>query len=385
MSDLQSGELDPQQNVYRTDKIAHHPDRLHSLRRGSVTVPVTLRLSISDLCNHDCAFCSFRMEDNANNAWFGETEGERRNNNPSRKIPFARAKNLLAELARAGVRAVEFTGGGEPTAHPDHQQIFSHCLELGLEAALITNGQRLRESLDAVLTRFTWVRISVDAANAATWAGIRRVQPAFFDRVVCNAKRLIEHRDRTGSETLIGAGFVVYEQNWREIYSAVRMFKEIGFDSVRLSALFNSSEKVGHFDGFKAEAAALCTRAKDEFEDSRFHVANNFNARLDDLTMGRGGQKRCWYQELAPFIGGDQRLYRCCNTAYTPEGDLGSLREKTFGELWNEVSTNGSLHLFRPDQKCGLCMFNDRNVMIESLVADGDRTEAVPARHVNFV
>lgn len=385
MIKVRSGETDPQ-SVYRSDKIAHHRDRLDSLRRGGVTVPVTLKLSISDLCNHDCTFCSFRMEDNANSAWFAESEGGRRNSNPSRRISLPRAKDLLTELARTGVRAVEFTGGGEPTAHPDHQQIFSHCLDLGLEAALITNGQRLSERLSPILTQFTWIRVSIDAANAVTWAAIRRVKPGFFDRVVCNAKQLIAHRDQTGSNTVIGAGFVVYEQNWREIHSAVRMFKEIGFDSVRISALFNSSEKAGHFEGFAAEAAALCARAKHDFEDVGFHVIDNFHARLNDLRMDMAGQNRCWYQELAPFIGGDQRLYRCCNTAYTPEGNLGSLRDKTFDELWNEVSANGSLKLFRPQQKCGLCMFNDRNALIEGLIDDGGGgTEGGVPRHVNFV
>jgi MoaA/NifB/PqqE/SkfB family radical SAM enzyme len=327
------------------------------------------------------------MEDNANNAWFGETDGEKRNNNPPRKIPLGRAKDLLTELAHTGVRAVEFTGGGEPTVHPDHQQIFDHCLKVGLEGALITNGQRLRECLDPVLTRFTWVRVSIDAASARTWAGIRRVEPAFFDRVLGNVRRLIEHRNRAGSETLIGAGFVVYEHNWREILAAVRLFKEIGFDSVRLSALFNSSEKIDHFEGFAHGAAALCRRAKSEYDDGRFLVVNNFEARLADLKVKWNGQERCWYQELAPFIGGDQRLYRCCNTAYTPAGDLGSLREKSFGEVWHEVSADGSLQLFRPQQKCELCMFNERNRVIERLVIDGGPAQAEPAPvgHVNFV
>jgi MoaA/NifB/PqqE/SkfB family radical SAM enzyme len=379
---------DLQEGAYRADKISHHADRLETLRQGATTVPVTVKISISDLCNHDCSFCGFRMEDNLNNAWFGETHEAVRTNNPSRKIPTARAKGLLSELAAFGVRAIEFTGGGEPTAHPDHQEIFEHCLDVGMEAALITNGQRVGERLDDILARFTWVRFSIDAALSSTWAAIRRVPPGNFARVLGNAGRLIAHGTRVGSDTHVGAGFVVYEENWSEIYAAVQLFKETGFDSVRLSALFNSSQKIGHFDAFAAEASRLCERAKDDFEDGRFHVANNFEARLDDLRHGsRPTQERCWYQELAPYIGGDQNLYRCCNTAYNPVGYLGSLKERPFSDLWTEVSTSGALRQFRPERQCELCMFNNRNQHIDKLVLAARPAEPArpPPTHPNFI
>ena len=124
-----------QDGVYRADKISHHADRIETLRRGALTVPVTVRVSISDLCNHDCSFCSFRMEDNLNNEWFGEARGSGRQNNPSRMIPTMKMEELLEDMAAMGVLAVEFTGGGEPTVHPDHPRIFEHCLAAGLERA----------------------------------------------------------------------------------------------------------------------------------------------------------------------------------------------------------------------------------------------------------
>ena len=186
---MASPEAEIQEHAYRADKILHHPGRLETLIRGVTTVPITIKISISDLCNHDCSFCSFRMEDNSNNEWFGIEISDGRQNNPSRRIPTAKAVELLSDMASMGVRAIEFTGGGEPTAHPEHASIFEHCLALGMDAALITNGQLMRPKLDPILERFTWIRVSIDAAHASTWARVRRVSERKFPRVLSNARR----------------------------------------------------------------------------------------------------------------------------------------------------------------------------------------------------
>jgi hypothetical protein len=44
-----------------------------------------------------------------------------------------------------GVKAVQITGGGEPTAHPRHADIFRAVLDRGLDLALVTNGVLLRD------------------------------------------------------------------------------------------------------------------------------------------------------------------------------------------------------------------------------------------------
>ena len=92
MPSLRQPPLHVQEGVYRADKILYHGDRIASLRRGEAVVPVTAHLVISDLCNHNCEFCSFRMEDNLQNAWFGVERGGRRINNPNRMIPASQSR-----------------------------------------------------------------------------------------------------------------------------------------------------------------------------------------------------------------------------------------------------------------------------------------------------
>ena len=355
-----------QEGVYRADKILWHRDRMDALRRGDPISPVTVHFVISDLCNHDCGFCSFRMENNLQNALFGVEKNGKRNNNPSRRIPTEKCFELLEDFASMGVRGVEYTGGGEPTIHPDCGRIFRRGLDLGLDCSLVTNGQRIPESLDRMLLDFSWIRFSIDAAHEESYAHVRRISSRHFAQTLANARRLIDKRNRIGSDTTIGAGFVIWRENWREILDAVRLYKEIGFDAVRLGAIFNSSEKIEHFDGWADEAAALCAQAKREFEDDDFRVHDNFRARLDDLSDdGRPDYARCRYQELVAYVAGDQKLYRCCDTAYNPIGLLGDLETTRFRDLWSELYASGSFSEFQADEECEFCMFNTRNRLAE--------------------
>ena len=380
--------LHVQEGAYRADKLLWHGERIARMRRGMPVAPVTVHFVISDLCNHACNFCSFRMEDNLQNALFGVEGEDGRNNNPARWIPKDKCLELLEDFAELGVRGVEFTGGGEPTVHPDCAEIFARCRELGLEGSLVTNGQKLPESLDATLLDYSWIRFSIDAATPETWSKCRKVTPHGFLRVLDNARRMLVARNRLGSSTTIGAGFVVYAENWHEIYDAVALYKEVGFDSVRLGAIFNSSQKAEHFDGFLEPARELCARAKHDFEDANFRVANNFDARIDDLSQdGQPDYRRCRYQELVAYVGGDQKLYRCCDTAYNPIGHLADLSQQRFRDAWLALYENGAFSRFDASKSCEFCMFNNRNrIAAEAIAGHIDFPPPGPApEHLDFV
>lgn len=369
--------LHVQEGAYRADKILWHKDRMDAFKRGEPIAPVTVHFVISDLCNHDCGFCSFRMENNLQNALFGVDRDGKRNNNPSRRIPTEKCMEMLEDFADLGVRGIEYTGGGEPTIHPDCGRIFKRGLDLGLDSSLVTNGQRIPTGLDRSLLRFSWIRFSIDAGNAESYARVRRISARHFEQTLANASRLIAKRRESGSDTTIGAGFVIWRENWSEIREAVKLYKSIGFDSVRLGAIFNSTEKLDHFDGWAEDAAEMCASAKREFEDENFRVHDNFRARLDDLSDdGRPDYSRCRYQELVAYVGGDQKLYRCCDTAYNPIGYLGDLSTTRFKTLWTSLGATGAFDDFQADETCEFCMFNARNRLAEDYVSG--RLETLP-------
>lgn len=363
--------------IYSPLKVVYHPDRLALLKSGGQPAPVYVQLVLSDLCNQDCAWCAYRQEGYLQNQLFGIEEARGRNNNPSRLVPIEKAYELLEDFTEIGVKALLFTGGGEPTVHPQHREIINRALCLGLDVALNTNGALFSAELaQALVDRARWVRFSVDAATSETYARTRRVHPDVFARVLKNIRELVERRNASGaSQLVIGFGFVVDKTNWREVAGAAETARQLGVDNVRMSAAFQS-ELSDYFEPFLEDAQRLCREAEALAGDG-FEVHNLFPARLDDLGFTSPDYSFCGIQHFTTYIGADLNVYRCCVQSYNERGLIGSIREQRFRDLWYSQAKRDDFDNFDA-RGCRWCMFHDKNRAIKQLLEDD-------APHVNFV
>jgi MoaA/NifB/PqqE/SkfB family radical SAM enzyme len=106
--------------------------------------PVFMEIHPSYRCNLGCEWCSCA------NCKTGEL---------LKLDPF---KKFTADFRRLGGKAVGFSGGGEPTLHPDFDSMLAHATEVGLQVGLITNGTFPKTLRDTIAERCEWVRVSLD-------------------------------------------------------------------------------------------------------------------------------------------------------------------------------------------------------------------------------
>lgn len=331
----------------------HHSLSLHALRNGVAPAPVHVQLILSDLCNQDCSFCAYRMSSGLSSELFKTAE----THNPNRQIPVEKAREIIDDCAELGVKAIQFTGGGEPTVHKHHAELFMRARINHMQTALVTNGIKLsQESVNG----HTWIRISVDAGDADTYAKIRRVSASHWNKVWAN----IENLDF--GDTVLGIGFVVTPDNYKGIYDCAARARDAGAKNIRVGAVFS---KAG--TSFYPDIQPIIDeidRAK-VLETEDFQVVDLFGRRISDLEA-RPTQKFCGYQYFTTYIGGDLSVYRCCNTAYTPKGYLGSLKNQRFRDFEPAFEPFDA-------RKCQFCQFNGQNEAINAALRRPD--------HVNFV
>jgi len=374
---LKNMEID--HNAYSPYKAAHHVDRIQSLRDGEQPSPVQVQLIISDLCNHNCSFCAYRMEGYTSNQNFGEWDAVTSmiNNNPNRMISYEKCCEILDDCVELGVKALQFTGGGEPTVHPKHKEIFQYTIDNDLDLSLVTNGTVMRDGVPEILAQSKWVRFSIDAADPKTYASIREVPEAFFDKSLSNIKNVVAAREEeSNSDLIIGVGFVVTKENWKEIYEAVKIYSNLGVDNARISAVFTPEDFEYHKEYYD-EAKALVLKAQQDFETDEFKVFDLFGDRVEDLVQQAPDYNFCGYMHFNVYIGGDLKVYTCCNNAYSTLGEMGNLENQSFKDYWvsNEKLNNyGSFNA----NACARCMFNNKNRFINYLL------EPDPV-HVNYV
>ena len=357
-------------DAYSGLKAAWHTDKIVQLRKGHQAVPAQVQLILSDLCNQDCHFCAYRMT----GGFSAEQFGEGGNKNPNRKIPTDKALQIVDDCASLGVKAIQFTGGGEPTVHPDHLHIMEYAQDGGLETSLVTNGVLFREGWEGVLPRMKWVRVSIDAGNADEYSAVRRVKPEFYDKALANITSLAAEIKKQGTDCYLGVGYVITRENWADAYEGVLRIRATGAANVRLSAMF-STEGAAYYDGIydsiKVEIERIKSLATDEFA-----VVDLFGARIADLVQHAPDYEFCGYQQFNMYIGGNLRVYRCCTTAYTKRGEVGDLTNQGLASWFYSQQKINAYAKFNA-KTCHDCQFNKQNRVINYLVGE--------PIHVNFV
>jgi hypothetical protein len=132
------------------DKLLQHADVLASIQVEQKFKPITVQLSLCEVCDSDCPFCSVAGR-------------------PLKSyIPFEKVEKLLHDFKKLGAKAVEITGGGNPLLYRDRSlgrdinDVINLSATLGLDVGIITNSHDITKHLNPSSYRFiNWLRISL--------------------------------------------------------------------------------------------------------------------------------------------------------------------------------------------------------------------------------
>jgi MoaA/NifB/PqqE/SkfB family radical SAM enzyme len=352
-------------NIYATDKVLYHPDKLADMRAGRQCYPVLLQLMPHNKCPHNCDFCSYRIEHNKNNELFDGAS----------HIPYDVMTQLLNDFYVMGGKAIEATGGGEPLMYPYFDDMINLIHQYEFDYSLVTNGVLLTEArAQFIAPNMMWARVSIDAGSEETYRRIRHARPYDFIKAlkaIANLRHYAKH-----PQFKLGAGFVVTNDNFYEIVDMCKLVKDAGADNVRISAVFHPLGK----DYFNKDTIGIGMRLSREAEglnDKNFHVYNLFDERINNLKAPTQDYQFCGTKELLCVIGGDCNVYYCCSLAFNKHGLIGNLKKQSFKHLWDSLSKKEQFAGLDA-RKCPVCLYELRNKRINELLK-----KDIP--HVNFI
>jgi GTP 3',8-cyclase len=112
---------------------------------GKQIFPINIEFSLSGVCPANCRKCFYRV----NNYALKGLE--------NKYFDFNRIPSLIEEFKECGVKSISWTGGGEPTMHPNFPDIVKLFHKAGIQQGLFTNA--LPEiKYDPNL--FEWIRVT---------------------------------------------------------------------------------------------------------------------------------------------------------------------------------------------------------------------------------
>ena len=128
---------------YSKMKILHFPDKIRSLPEAvpQALPPIHVRVKPTNRCNHNCSYCAYRLESLS----VGKDMSVRD------QIPREKLLELIEDFIEMGVKAVTFSGGGEPFLYPHLAEAAAKLAASPLRFAALTNGSRLEGDRKSVV------------------------------------------------------------------------------------------------------------------------------------------------------------------------------------------------------------------------------------------
>ncbi len=354
-------------------KMFAHLDRLAAWQQGQLPPPVTVELDLTNACGHGCPGCSFSYLVNVS----------------KESIPPPMAARIVEELGAFGVKAITFSGGGEPLNYGEGRvlTLMGMARDAGMDVALITNGSLLRSP--HFLDLCEWVRVSLDAYDAETFRRFHGKGAGEFDKVVGNVRALGEAKSlRSSSSATLGAGFLTTADSLaRGDFDKMAAFcsRIPGLDYLQFRPLVENMVARPALDGGYAEPLDLAPWQAAYDAASARHARPDFRvlwseSKYEALGTPRFGRdyEKCHAHFLEATIAADGRVYQCCHGQGLDAFCLGDLHESSFAEIWRGERARRVYESIRPGEHCPpACRLHAQNVALQSLL--------VPPTHPNFI
>jgi radical SAM protein with 4Fe4S-binding SPASM domain len=195
-------------------KLIYHVPRLYKWYKGGNVYPIYAEVGLYGGCNQRCIFCAFDFL----------------KYKPS-ILNIDCAKKFISKAAGCGIRAILYSGEGEPLLHKQVAEIVAFTKEQGIDVALSTNGVMLdREKAERILVHLTWMRVSLGAGTEKGYTIVHRTKREDFNIVISNLKEAVKTKDRSKSNCTISVQFLLIPQNYNEAVPLVSILGDVGVD-----------------------------------------------------------------------------------------------------------------------------------------------------------
>lgn len=290
--------------------------------------------------------------------------------NEKDSIPTDKMRQISDDLISMGVRAVTFSGGGEPLLYKSLPETIERLALGGVKVATLTNGANLRGRVAKALADYaTWVRVSVDAWDDDSYVASRGAGHGEFTKLLKNMNSFAN----SGTHCVLGVSFIISNQNFSHVPDACRKFRAAGANHVKLSAVVVGNtlvENNAYFKSFYEHAAPYIKEAR-MLQDENFQVLDHFHETVDRFEKP---YNTCPFLQFLTVIGADLNVYTCQDKAYTTEGLLGSIKDKSFRNFWLSDENYKQVRSIDPSVICHHhCVSHRKNLsLIEYLDLDDE-------------
>jgi MoaA/NifB/PqqE/SkfB family radical SAM enzyme len=328
-------------------KLLWQLDRLAQLRLHADTFPVLMEINLTNHCNQACRWCISASSHLTNPAMTAEEKQHHRkkldalpvmSGHPERRrgLDVRRLRSFLEDARGRGLRAVTWSGGGEPTNHPDFLHAVREAAEIGIEQGLMTNGLFRASYVPVLGAALKWIRISLDTLDPLRYEYQKCSRG--FPQVVANIRALV---NRSAKLTV---NMNIADWNADEILTLARWCREEGVDYFQIRPILGLPFELARNADYRTQPSldwprieALLVEAESYSTDT-FRVVVSWD-KFTDVRDVRGNFGRvytkCLYHFFICVLNADGNLCVCMYHLGDQAFSFGNIYEHTLDEIWD--------------------------------------------------
>ena len=274
---------------------------------------------------------------------------------------------IISELGKLGIKSIMFGGEGEPFLNDDLGKMVVAAFYNDIDVAITTNGVLFTNPYHYLgITK--WIKVSVDAGSAKTYAKIHRTSGDDFHSVFKNLEYAVEIKHKEKYECTLGVQSLLLNENKDELINLAKLSQNIGIDYLVIkpySQHLSSKNKLSvNLEQIKELAYKLS-----EFNTNNFKVIFRLNA----FNRTKKNYQDCFSLPFWAYISTVGDVWNC--SAMIGNNDifnLGNIYHHTFKEIWENHFNSADIEGCRINCRMDAC-----NEYLWELKH--------PSGHVNFI
>lgn len=372
-------------------KMMAHVDRLADWQRTGDAFPVLMEINPTNYCNEACDWCisqdvhlgNTRMTGNERTLQIVKLDAHSAiSNHPERRrgIALPDLTRFLSQAQAMGLKAVNWSGGGEPTGYAHFRDAVEYCAGLGLEQGLLTNGLFPAAHVRVIGERLRWTRVSLDTIDSRRYEAHKHTRG--FDRVMENIQQLVKY------PVQLVVNMNVAGWNFDEIEPMAHWAKDIGADAIQIRPILGLPFSAPGNDPYRRQPdrdwlreATSSLRAAERMKSDVFDVIVSWD-KFEDLDRGDFGRSytRCLYHFFTCVLNANGDLCVCMYHLDDHRFTFGNIYLNSAEEIWHSgqrqeaVSLCGNSLDLSTCQVC--CKGHEINKFMQVVEAAGRRADA---------
>jgi len=292
-------------------KLLWHWDKISSWLKSNDTIPVLIEISPTNYCNANCPWCFYAGTHNGQGI--------------SKDVMI----KTLSDMASIGIKAISWTGGGEPTLHPDFNEFIEKAYKLGFAQGIFTNAFDYEKNHIDNPEYFEWIRISLTEK--------------YMDGI--DKKLLAEY---VQSKTPVGICMNLTRDNYDKAYEYAKQAKELGLYYFQVRPALEKS--------YKDQKDLPVPYKLKELEDSKFKIFLS-EYKFVDATQPKN-YDICYGHYFCPVIDFNGDVNVCMYKLGQEPYIFGNLYKQNFIDIWNSKKRKKIKASKLIDENCQVCCKN---------------------------